>query len=54
MNDNFFMGTIGASGTAGTFLLNDVNPVLGFMCGVLTIIHLGICIYKKSKDGKDK
>ena len=36
-------------GTGGTFVLHDVNPWLGFICGILTLTHIIIALYKQNK-----
>ena len=36
-------------GTGGTFVLTDLNPVLGFTCGILTLVHIGVALYKQNK-----
>jgi len=50
--------TLAAAGTGGTFFLNEVNPILGFVCGVLTLVHVSIALYRqnkrKTKPKKDK
>jgi len=46
---------IGAvAGTGGTFFFNEANPILGFICGVLTLTHICISLYKQNKNGKDR
>tara|TARA_Y100000004_G_C8776258_1_gene352940 strand:- start:235 stop:393 length:159 start_codon:yes stop_codon:yes gene_type:complete len=50
MDNNFMANSIAAAtGTGGTFFLHDVNPVLGFVCGILTLIHISIALYKQNK-----
>lgn len=49
MNQNHLINTVAAAGTGGTFALTDVNPWLGFVCGVLTLVHISIALYKQNK-----
>ena len=44
---------IAATGTGGTFVLTDMNPWLGFACGILTLIHVSLALYKQGSS-KDK
>ena len=46
--------SLAAAGTGGTFFLNEVNPVLGFLCGVLTLTHVSIALYRQNKTKKEK
>jgi hypothetical protein len=53
MDNNFAMNTLAAAGgTGGTFFLHDVNPALGFICGILTLIHISIALYKQNKNDR--
>ena len=36
-------------GTGGTFVLTDINPWLGLLCGILTLTHITIALYKQNK-----
>ena len=49
MNQNHLINTIAAAGTGGTFALTDINPWLGLVCGVLTLVHISIALYKQNK-----
>jgi len=40
---------VAAFGTGGTFVLTDVNPWLGFCCGILTLVHISIALYRQHK-----
>ena len=40
------------TGTGGTFVLTDLNPYLAFMCGILTLIHISLSLYKMWKGPK--
>jgi hypothetical protein len=46
MNDSWMLAV---AGTGGTFYLNEINPILGFACGVLTLIHVSLALYKQNK-----
>jgi hypothetical protein len=48
MND-FPQTLAAAGGTLGTFVLTDINPYLGLLCGSLTLIHVCISLYKQNK-----
>lgn len=37
------------TGTGGTFVLTDLNPYLAFTCGILTLIHISVSLYKMWK-----
>jgi hypothetical protein len=37
------------TGTGGTWFLNDVNPILALVCGLLTLTHVCIALYKQNK-----
>lgn len=50
MNDNFFINSLAFVGTGGTFVLTDLNPILGLICGVLTLVHISIALYKQNKN----
>lgn len=43
---------LAAVGTGGTFFLNEVNTILALVCGLLTLTHVSIALYKQNK--KDK
>ena len=47
-NENF----LAFLGTGGTFVLTDLNPWLGFTCGILTLTHICIALYKQNKTPK--
>ena len=40
-------GFLAVTGTGGTFVLTDLNPWLGFACGVLTLVHVSTAIYRQ-------
>ena len=40
---------LATTGTAGTFVFTDLNPWLGFACGILTLVHVSIALYKQNK-----
>lgn len=42
------------TGTGGTWFLNEVNPVLALVCGLLTLTHVCIALYKQNKPKKKK
>ena len=46
-------GFLAVMGTGGTFVLTDMNPYLGFACGVLTLVHISLSLWKmwKEKNG---
>ena len=50
----FTPSTIAAAGTGGTFFFNEANPMLGFICGVLTLAHIIIALYKQNKKPANK
>ena len=49
----FTPSTIAAAGTGGTFFFNEANPMLGFVCGLLTLVHIIIALYKQNKKTKE-
>jgi len=48
-------GFLAVTGTGGTFVLTDMNPYLGFACGVLTLVHISLSLWKmwKERNGKN-
>jgi hypothetical protein len=52
--NSFAPSTIAAAGTGGTFFFNEANPMLGFICGMLTLTHILIALYKQNKNPTKK
>ncbi len=43
-------GFLAATGTGGTFVLTDLNPWLGLVCGILTFVHITRALYRQHKE----
>lgn len=41
------------TGTGGTFYLNEINPFLGLLCGLLTLTHVCIALHRQHKANKE-
>lgn len=52
--NNDISSVIAFAGTGGTFVLTDINPWLGFTCGVLTLVHISIALYRQNKNKNKK
>ena len=46
---HLFLGAIGISGTTATAVLANVNPVLSFVCGMVTIVVMAPAAWAKVK-----
>ena len=40
---------LAATGTGGTFVLTDLNPWLGLVCGVLTFVHISRALLRQHR-----
>jgi len=50
----FTHSTLAAAGTGSTFFFHEANPMLGFICGVLTLTHIVIALYKQNNKSESR